>query len=141
MDASETVPLLEGLGALSAYMVIPLAGCRLSAEAMQVGGYRPQFRPHRGVIYPEVRSLQQPTVQLATLQKLTTRGCLIAGFILVLLWTSRQITLRCSLVSVEAFQVSGSFSHADAGAGCSAQISNGDGADRVNLRHWNAANY
>lgn len=42
--------------------------------------------PHRGVIYPEVWSLQQPTVQLATLQKLTTRGCLIAGFILGLLW-------------------------------------------------------
>ena len=41
---------------------------------------------HRGVIYPEVWSLQQPTVQLATLQKLTARGCLIAGFILDLLW-------------------------------------------------------
>jgi len=41
---------------------------------------------HRGVIYPEVWSLQQPTVQLATLQKLTARGCLIAGFILDLPW-------------------------------------------------------
>lgn len=64
---------------------------------MQGAAFAVCTHPHRGVIYPEVWSLQQPTVQLATLQKLTTRGCLIAGFILVLLWTSRQITLRCGL--------------------------------------------
>lgn len=23
-------------------------------DSMQVGGYRPQFRPHRGVIWPEL---------------------------------------------------------------------------------------
>jgi len=52
---------------------------------MQVVGAAPGVRPHRGVIWSEVRSLQQPAVQLAALQRLTARGCLIAGFILGLL--------------------------------------------------------
>ncbi|WP_439885616.1 hypothetical protein ACTACK_10385 [Pseudomonas syringae] len=81
-----------------------LTGLRMAAlficfaALMQGAAFAVCTHPHRGVIYPEVWSLQQPTVQLATLQKLTTRGCLIAGFILVLLWTSKQITPRCSLV-------------------------------------------
>ena len=103
----------------------------LKVCCMQVGGYRPQFRPHRGVIWQgfEPKRLTSTSAALPDRPHSARRAPLIRRGKL-------QITLRCALI-----ERIGQLTTGCRGSGCSVEVSNGDAAVQKNRRHRNTPDY